>query len=260
MIHAVAVGQHHIDRYGIGIINIFHIAFRTKPQIYTSGSPAETFLFPGFGLTLTVVALFQILLKCMASYSYLYTCNLHAGLLKVFLKHLQLAFKSRFYRLALGGELGAHAAVLTGKVKSHIPKARGMEHHLKTAHVFLDMRLYLVSHLIKDILRIGSISDLLTHFTQRIGVDLCILIRIRDKYRLVFPELVKFGTFTFFGPMDRYGAVIFSLSAPAFGTPDFTLPAGLTAIEANAFEGVRAAVVEIPSGCAAIGGQALRTA
>jgi len=33
-----------------------------------------------------------------------------------------------------------------------------------------------------------------------------------------------------------------------FGTPDFTLPSGITAIEANALEGAAMTVVSIPAG------------
>ena len=43
---------------------------------------------------------------------------------------------------------------------------------------------------------------------------------------------------------------------PAFGTPDFTLPAAIQAIEANAFEGIAATVVDIPDGCTSIGNYA----
>lgn len=46
--------------------------------------------------------------------------------------------------------------------------------------------------------------------------------------------------------------------APVFGTPDFTIPAGATAIEANAFEGVAATVAVIPANCASIGDYAFR--
>ena len=46
--------------------------------------------------------------------------------------------------------------------------------------------------------------------------------------------------------------------APAFGTPDFVIPAGVTVIEENAFEGIAAAIVEIPGHCASVGGRAFK--
>ena len=39
---------------------------------------------------------------------------------------------------------------------------------------------------------------------------------------------------------------------PDFGTPDFTLPAGITLIEEHAFEGIDAQIVYIPDGCTEI--------
>ncbi len=41
-----------------------------------------------------------------------------------------------------------------------------------------------------------------------------------------------------------------------FGTPDFELPNDLNAIQAEAFAGIAATVVEIPAGCASIGDRA----
>ena len=46
--------------------------------------------------------------------------------------------------------------------------------------------------------------------------------------------------------------------APGFGTPDYVLPAGLTTVEAEAFEGIPAMVVDIPVRCAALGDRAFR--
>ena len=46
--------------------------------------------------------------------------------------------------------------------------------------------------------------------------------------------------------------------APAFGTPDFTLPAFLTTVEAEAFEGIAASVVDVPADCTSIGDHAFR--
>jgi len=48
------------------------------------------------------------------------------------------------------------------------------------------------------------------------------------------------------------------VEAGAFGTPDFTLPASLQAIEANAFEGASMTVVYIPDTCVAIGAEAFK--
>jgi len=46
--------------------------------------------------------------------------------------------------------------------------------------------------------------------------------------------------------------------APPFGIPDFTLPAGVTAVEDSAFEGAAMTVVTIPAGCASIGDYAFK--
>ena len=43
-----------------------------------------------------------------------------------------------------------------------------------------------------------------------------------------------------------------------FGTPDFTLPAFLTTVEEEAFEGIAASVVDIPESCVSIGAHAFR--
>ncbi|MBR6029071.1 MAG: InlB B-repeat-containing protein [Clostridia bacterium] len=43
-----------------------------------------------------------------------------------------------------------------------------------------------------------------------------------------------------------------------FGTPDFMIPVGTLAIEANAFEGIAATVIKIPANCASIGNYAFR--
>ncbi|MBQ9196746.1 MAG: BspA family leucine-rich repeat surface protein [Clostridia bacterium] len=43
-----------------------------------------------------------------------------------------------------------------------------------------------------------------------------------------------------------------------FGTPTFTLPAGTTAVEANAFEGAYMSIVSIPAGCQSIGDHAFK--
>ena len=76
----------------------------------------------------------------------------------------------------------------------------------------------------------------------------------------LLPGYDAFGTFAFAfsGPTDRYSPVTFILPAPAFGTPDFTLPAAIQAIEANAFEGIAASIVDVPTGCASIGDYAFK--
>ena len=45
---------------------------------------------------------------------------------------------------------------------------------------------------------------------------------------------------------------------PVFGSPDFTLPGNITAIETSAFEGAAMTVVSIPDGCESIGDYAFR--
>lgn len=47
--------------------------------------------------------------------------------------------------------------------------------------------------------------------------------------------------------------------APAYGTPDFTLPAMIRTIENGAFEGIDAGIVCIPDGCTSIGRGAFRS-
>ena len=44
--------------------------------------------------------------------------------------------------------------------------------------------------------------------------------------------------------------------APAYGTPDFTLPAFLTEVDAEAFAGTAATVVYVPDGCESLGDRA----
>ncbi len=53
-------------------------------------------------------------------------------------------------------------------------------------------------------------------------------------------------------------AIISAVYAPAFGMPDFILPAGLTEVEEGAFEGIAASVVEVPENCVSIGAGAFR--
>ncbi len=45
---------------------------------------------------------------------------------------------------------------------------------------------------------------------------------------------------------------------PVFSTPDFTLPAFLTEVETEAFEGIATVVVEVPASCRSIGDRAFR--
>ena len=47
--------------------------------------------------------------------------------------------------------------------------------------------------------------------------------------------------------------VTVTVTAPAFGTPTFTLPKNIKTIEESAFEGLPMTIVEIPSGCESIG-------
>ncbi len=89
-------------------------------------------------------------------------------------------------------------------------------------------------------------GDLLITHPDGTGTDITLTL---------LPDQTTFGSFdfAFTGATDRYGTISFILSAPAFGTADFTLPAAIHAIEDNAFEGIAATVVGIPSGCASIG-------
>ena len=76
----------------------------------------------------------------------------------------------------------------------------------------------------------------------------------------LLPGCTAFGSFdfAFTGATDHYGAITFILPTPAFVAPDFTLPVSISTIEANAFEGIAAAVVDIPEGCASIGDYAFK--
>ena len=47
-------------------------------------------------------------------------------------------------------------------------------------------------------------------------------------------------------------------SRPVFGTATFVMPAALTAIEANAFEGIAASIVDVPDSCTSIGDYAFQ--
>jgi hypothetical protein len=58
--------------------------------------------------------------------------------------------------------------------------------------------------------------------------------------------------------MPAGDTTVAALIGRPFGTPDFTLPAGVTAIEANAFEGAAMTKVIIPEGCESIGDHAFR--
>ena len=58
--------------------------------------------------------------------------------------------------------------------------------------------------------------------------------------------------------MPATGVTIDALFAPAFGTPDFTLPGSLKAIEAEAFENASMTALIIPASCASIGDRAFR--
>ena len=52
--------------------------------------------------------------------------------------------------------------------------------------------------------------------------------------------------------------VISAVFAPAFGTPDFTLPAAITTVEEEAFEGAGMSVVLVPATCTTVGARAFK--
>ena len=56
--------------------------------------------------------------------------------------------------------------------------------------------------------------------------------------------------------MPAGNVTVSALIAPVFGTPDFTLPAGLTEIDAEAFAGAVMTAVDIPASCSFIGDRA----
>ena len=76
----------------------------------------------------------------------------------------------------------------------------------------------------------------------------------------LLPGCTAFGSFdfAFTGATDHYGVITFILPTPAFVAPDFTLPMSISTIEANAFEGIAATVVDIPEGCESIGDYAFK--
>lgn len=73
-------------------------------------------------------------------------------------------------------------------------------------------------------------------------------------------DCAAFGEFclTLSDPNDHYGTIAFIIPAPPFGAPDFTLPAALTTVEAEAFEGIAASIVDVPESCTGIGDRAFR--
>ena len=64
--------------------------------------------------------------------------------------------------------------------------------------------------------------------------------------------------FNFSGPTDHYGTITFSISTPAFGNPDFTLPSDLTTIEESAFEGDTSITAVDAHNCTSIGAEAFK--
>ncbi|MBR0462925.1 MAG: leucine-rich repeat protein [Clostridia bacterium] len=58
-------------------------------------------------------------------------------------------------------------------------------------------------------------------------------------------------------PAAVRGGEICLISLPAF-VPDFTLPIGLTEVEAEAFQGIAVSVVDVPENCTIIGDHAFR--
>ena len=68
-------------------------------------------------------------------------------------------------------------------------------------------------------------------------------------------DLVQSGS-AWFLTMPAGNVTVSALIAPVFGTPDFTLPAGLTEIDAEAFAGAVMTAVDIPASCSFIGDRA----
>ena len=64
------------------------------------------------------------------------------------------------------------------------------------------------------------------------------------------------GEYTF--TMPEVNVTVIATFKLAFGTPDFTLPAALQSIEANAFEGAKMTVVNVPDTCIEIGANAFK--
>ncbi|MBR6953899.1 MAG: Cna B-type domain-containing protein [Clostridia bacterium] len=97
------------------------------------------------------------------------------------------------------------------------------------------------------------------------------LIRVADGTALAEPERPERKGFLFLGwqlegadyDFETPVTADITLTAawqeiPPFGTPDFTLPGGVAAIEDSAFEGAAMTVVSIPVGCGSIGNAAFR--
>lgn len=72
-------------------------------------------------------------------------------------------------------------------------------------------------------------------------------------------ETDKNGRYVFTMPPANVTVnAVFALPAPAFGIPDFTLPAFLTTVEEAAFVGIAASVVDVPESCISIGAHAFK--
>ncbi len=90
--------------------------------------------------------------------------------------------------------------------------------------------------------------------------------RFDKKLSEITPIDANNGTMLYFTPVFTMPAADVTINAsivsepeiPAFGIPDFTLPAGLAALEAEAFEGIAASVVDVPANCLSIGDHAFR--
>jgi uncharacterized repeat protein (TIGR02543 family) len=96
-------------------------------------------------------------------------------------------------------------------------------------------------------------------------------IRVADGTALAEPEAPARDGYAFLGWQLNGAAYDFEtpvteditltaqwIGIPPFGTPDFTLPASITSIEDNAFEGAAMTVVSIPDGCESIGDTAFK--
>lgn len=71
----------------------------------------------------------------------------------------------------------------------------------------------------------------------------------------------SFGTLAITKPMESYvfnPNPCWKVLTYVFGTPDFTLPASLTAIDEAAFEGITASIVYVPDSCTSIGAYAFK--
>lgn len=94
-----------------------------------------------------------------------------------------------------------------------------------------------------------------------------ITVATQDRNRAITSGLSRYGSADLFAPADENhivtasgdGEAFLMLIPPAYGEPDFILPASLTAISENAFEGnASMTVTYVPDGCASIGNAAFK--